>query len=160
MLESGSTIVIFCKRYLLEKISAAEKGMRVYHIGDYTFTYKIGIIKGLVEAWLNPNMIANIMYIKEVTKVLNMNYKSKTNRGILILKPDQHNVILRHNRQGLYIHDTVKQKLVVINIVEYNLEGFMSVSTSGKQKNEGPMVRNYSHQQRLQTHVTFSPSVT
>ena len=86
LLDSQSTVDIFCNHHLLKNIRRTPEGMRVHCNAGSRLTNLVGDLPGYGTVWYDPKAIANILSLRRVRDHYHISYDS-SHRRFIVTKP-------------------------------------------------------------------------
>eukprot|EP00957_Ditylum_brightwellii_P103252 7869808-Ditylum_brightwellii.AAC.1 len=88
LLDSESTINMFCNADLLTNIRRSKYSLDIYSTTGKSTTDWIGDLPGFSTVWLYPDGTANILSLAKVAKKFPVIYDSSNGQGFIVHKPD------------------------------------------------------------------------
>jgi len=107
LLESQSTVDVFCNSRLLSNIREAKRQLVLHcNAGTVLVTMK-GDLKGYGTVWYHPTGIANILSLNNLGKKYRVTFDSGNTKeqGLVVHKDDGSKRIFRPSKKGLYYSD-------------------------------------------------------
>ena len=121
LLDSQSTIDLFCNEDLVENIRTAAQPMHVNCNAGVRVTKLIADLKGYGTVWFDPKAIANILSLDQFkAKKYRVQYDIGNEDGFVVTKPDGSSFAFQVSKDGLHYMDATlhKQGMVLVNTVE------------------------------------------
>ena len=109
LLDSQSTVDIFCNPDLLKSIRRTPEGMRIDCNTGSRLTNLIGDLPGYGTVWYDPNAIANILSLRQVRDRYHISYDSSLQKFI-VTKPSGKEFVFQESNGGLHYLDTTHQQ--------------------------------------------------
>ena len=105
LLDSHSTVDIFCNPNLLVNIRQSSEGMRIHCNAGSRLTNLIGDLPGYGTVWYDPMAIANILSLRQVRKHYHISYNS-SHRKFVVTKPSGKELTFQESEGRLHYLDT------------------------------------------------------
>lgn len=123
LLDSQSTVDVFCNRSLLRNIRTSPNSCRISCNAGVVTTNLIGDLPGYPEpVWYHPDGIANILSLHKVVKHCRVQYDSTEARASFqVTRADGSIRAFYPSTSGLHYCDTNVDGTVLVNTVEENL---------------------------------------
>ena len=117
LLDSFSTVDLFCNKNLVTKIWKSKKSMTVKGDGGDLKTHKKAYVKNCGEVWFNERAITNIMSLKNVKEKFRVTYDSDRDGTFTVHKPNGVNIKFGMHRVGLHCHDKLNRQVTMVQTV-------------------------------------------
>jgi len=88
LLDSQSTVDVFCNKRLLKNIHVSDQEVTVHGNGGAFTTNKKGTLKNYGEVWYHEDAITNILSLKNVRSKFKLTYVSHPESIFTVHKPD------------------------------------------------------------------------
>ena len=134
MLDSQSTVDIFCNPQLLKNIRKTADGMRIHCNAGSRLTNYVGDLPGYGTVWYDLKAIANILSLHRVRDRYHISYDSAYQQFV-VTKPCGKEFIFKESEGGLHYldttcpeqgqgHDHEQQHVFTVNTVKDNRKNF------------------------------------
>ena len=134
LLDSQSTVDIFCNPWLLKSICRTAKGMHIHCNAGSRLTNYVGDLPRYGTVWYNPKAIANILSLRQVCNRYHIMYDSAYQQFI-VTKPCGKEFVFKESEGGLHYLDTTcseqgqgykhgQQHVFTVNMVKDNRRNF------------------------------------
>jgi len=122
LLDSQSTVDVFCNRDLLSNIRVSDTECRISCNAGVVVVRMIGDLGGYPSpVWYHPDGIANILSLHRVTQHFAVSYDShQNNGGFMMTRKDGTVRVFKKSIAGLHYCDTVEYETTLINTVSEN----------------------------------------
>ena len=124
LLDSCSTVDLFCNKNLVTKIWKSKNSMTVKVNGGDLKTHKKAYVKNYGEVWFNERAITNITSLNNVKEKFRVTYYSDRDGTFTVHKPNRVNIKFVMHRNGLHYHDMVNRQVTMVQTVTENEKGY------------------------------------
>jgi hypothetical protein len=105
LLDSQSTVSVFKNRHLLTNIRASPNPLRVHTNGGVQFSTQMGTVRNFGDVWYNPESLANILSMAEVSKVCRITMDTFVTKAMHVHRADGSLMTFQEYSNGLYFYD-------------------------------------------------------
>ena len=105
LLDSQSTVSIFCNKGLLSNIRPSDTTLKVFTNGGTQDSTMIGDITNFGTVWYNPASMANILSLQQVCKVCRVTMDSELELAMIVHRRDGSTMKFIQYSNGLYYFD-------------------------------------------------------
>ena len=134
LLDSQSTVDIFCNQQLFKNIRKAADGMRIHCNAGSRLTNYVGDLPGYGTIWYDPMGIANILSLHRVRDQYHISVDSAYQQFV-VMKPCGKEFVFKESEGGLHYLDTIcpeqgqghghkQQHVFTVNTVKDNRKNF------------------------------------
>ena len=106
LLDSQSTVDIFCNPRLVENIRRVKDRMKIQCNAGTQVTNQVGDLPGYGPVWFDSRAIANILSLKLVKEKYHIQYDSDAKDGFVVTKPNGERFKFVQSSSGLHYLDT------------------------------------------------------
>ena len=106
LLDSQSTVDIFCNPRLVENICRVKDRMKMQCNAGTRVTNLVGDLPGYGPVWFNSRAIANVLSLKLVKEKYHIQYDSNAKDGFVVTKPNGERFQFIQSSSGLHYLDT------------------------------------------------------
>ena len=133
LLDSQSTVDIFCNPRLVENIRRVKDRMKIQCNAGTQVTNLVGDLPGYGPVWFNSRAIANVLSLKLVKENYHIQYDSDEKDGFMVTKPNSERFNFIQSPSGLHYLDTTNpdpnksvNTTLVVNTVAENKKNYMN----------------------------------
>ena len=137
LLDSQSSIDVFCNQQLLTGIYKADSTMRIRCNAGVKETNMRGYVTGYGWVWYYPEGIANILSLSRVKEQYRVTYDSSAGNCFQVHKKDGKILNFREAARRLYYFDTAKrdeEHSLLVNTVDDNISQFSAYDVANARK--------------------------
>ena len=128
LLDSQSTLDLICNRELLNDVWTVDEGVHIRCNAGTRYTNKRGYLPGYGVVWYDPQAIANILSLSNVSLRYRVNYDSKEGNRFEVTLPSGRKKVFVKSEFGLYYLDAAAERaktrseatVLVVNTVKDN----------------------------------------
>ena len=133
LLDSQSTVDIFCNPRLVENIWRVKDRMKIQCNAGTRVTNLVGDLTGYGPVWFDSRVIANVLSLKLVKEKYHIQYDSDEKDGFVVTKPNGERFKFIQSSSGLHYLDTTNldpdksvNTTLVVNTVAENKKNYMN----------------------------------
>ena len=105
LLDSQSTVSVFCNRHFLTNIRASPTPLKVFTNGGTQLSTLIGDVRNFGTVWYNPHSLANIMSLAQVRRQCRVTMDTDIEPALHVHRNDGSIMTFREYASGLYFYD-------------------------------------------------------
>ena len=131
LLDSQSTVDIFCNPRLVENIHRVKDRMKIQCNAGTWVTNLVGDLPGYGPVWFDSRVIANVLSLKLVKEKYHIQYDSDEKDGFMVTKPNGERFKFIQSSSGLQYLDTTNpdpsksvNTTLVVNTVAENKKNY------------------------------------
>ena len=131
LLDSQSTVDIFCNPRLVQNICRVKERMKIQCNAGAQVTNLVGDLPGYGPVWFDSRAIANVLSLKLVKEKYHIQYNSDEKDGFVVTKPNGERFKFLQSSSGLHHLDTTNpdpdktvNTTLVVNTVAENIKNY------------------------------------
>ena len=136
LLDSCSTVDLFCNKNLVTKIWKSKNSMIVKVNGGNLKTHKKEYVKNYGKVWFDERATTNIMSLKNAKEKFRVTYESDRDGTFTIHKPNGVNINFGIHRDRLHYHDTVNRQVTMVQTVTENERATASANSPTQRRRD------------------------
>ena len=127
LLDSQSTISIFCNKQLLHNIRQSPTTLKVFTNGGTQDSTLIGDVTNFGTVWYNPESMANILSLQQVRKVCRVTMDTNLEPALIVHRRDGTTMKFMEYSNGLYYFDVAANVFSTSSVNEPSSQSFASL---------------------------------
>ena len=131
LLDSQSTVDIFCNLNLVQNIPRVKERMKIQCNAGTRVTNLVGDLPGYGPLWFDSRAIANVLSLKLIKEKYHIQYNSDEKDGFVVTKPNSERFKFLQSSSGLHYldmtnpdPDKIVNTTVVVNTVAENKKNY------------------------------------